>query len=221
MELLEFARGPVLTYSLAVFVLGTVWRLLGVLLLPIRRIPSRPREGTSARTEFYGALRGIVRRLWPYPAFRKAALFATLNGYVFHIGLAIVVFGFGPHILFIEEFIGLSWGNLPSNVIYAVGVLTVGSLIAALVHRLFNPPQRLISTFNDYFSWFVTIAPVVTGLLASAHLGARYETLLAVHILSVALLLVWFPFGKLMHAFLFPLARGATGIRMTHRGAQV
>ena len=29
MELLAFARGPALTFSLAIFVLGVVWRLVG------------------------------------------------------------------------------------------------------------------------------------------------------------------------------------------------
>lgn len=63
--------------------------------------------------------------------------------------------------------------------------------------------------------------PVMTGLAATSHLGARYETLLGLHILSICLFLIWFPFGKLMHAFLFVLSRGATAARFKHRGAQV
>ena len=34
MELLDFARGPALQFAIAVFVLGTLWRLVGVLMLP-------------------------------------------------------------------------------------------------------------------------------------------------------------------------------------------
>ena len=221
MELLEFARGPAMNVAMTVFIFGVVWRLVALLALPYRGIKSRPREGVVPEGEISSGFKGVVRRMWPYPTFVKAALFSTVNGYVFHIGLAIIVFGFGPHILFFKNLIGLSWGNLPNNLVYAVGVLTVGSLVAALVHRLVDLPKRLISTFNDYFSWLVTFAPVVTGLLASAHLGARYETLLAVHILSIALFLIWFPFGKLMHSFLFAFSRGVTGIRMKHRGAQI
>ena len=48
-----------------------------------------------------------------------------------------------------------------------------------------------------------------------------YPVPLAVHLLTVELLLIWFPFGKLMHAFLFALSRGATGIRFSHRGVEV
>jgi nitrate reductase gamma subunit len=77
---------------------------------------------------------------------------------------------------------------------------------------------RLISTANDYFSWFVTALPVVSGLMAVSHLWAPYETLLAVHLLSVALLLIWFPFGKLMHAFLVFVTRSETAIHYSRRG---
>ena len=221
MELLQFARGPALSFAMVVFVAGVLWRMIGILALPFIKIPSRAREGVLPSGEVRGWFEGIWRRMWPHKNFVEQALFSTLNGYVFHIGLFIVVFLFGPHIFFIKGLTGLSWGALPSNLVFAIGVVTAMSLVASLVHRLTNPVQHLISTFNDYFSWFVTITPVLTGLLAVSHLWLRYETALGLHILSVALLLVWFPFGKLMHAFLFVVSRGATGARMKHRGAQI
>ena len=49
------------------------------------------------------------------------------------------------------------------------------------------------------------LAPLITGILAFAHVGGRYETLLAVHLLSVEAMFIWLPFGKLMHtALTFP-----------------
>jgi nitrate reductase gamma subunit len=113
----------------------------------------------------------------------------------------------------------LAWPNLPNAIIYLCGAITIGALIVVLGRRLSHPVLRLLSNFDDYFSWFFTIAPVVTGMLAVAHLGARYETLLAIHILSVALLLVWFPFGKLMHAALVFVSRGSTGALFERKGA--
>lgn len=216
MNLLDFARGPALTFAGAVFVLGTLWRLAGVLLLPRMRDLSPPREGAPA--PWWGAVRAIVRRMWPRREFLATTMFATVNSYVFHLGLAIVVFGLAPHILFIRNVSGWSWPALPSNLVYAVGVVTLAALLAALARRLTHPVLRLISNSGDYLSWAVTALPVATGLLATSHLGARYETLLAVHILSIAAFLVWFPFGKLMHAFLFAFSRGATGMRFSHRG---
>ncbi len=216
MDLLDFARGPALRAAMVIFVLGTVWRLVAVLLLPRLRDKSAPREGAAA--PLAGALYSIVRRMWPRPTFVQPTLLPMINSYTFHIGLAIVVFGLAPHILFLRDLFGVTWPALPSNVVYAVGVVTLAALVAALVRRLLHPVTRLLSTAGDYISWFVTAAPVATGLLAASHLGARYETLLAIHVLSIVALLVWFPFGKLMHAFLFALSRGATGIRFSHRG---
>jgi hypothetical protein len=51
----------------------------------------------------------------------------------------------------------------------------------------------------------LVILPLVSGILAFAHIGAPYQTLLALHLLSVEAMFVWFPFGKLMHtALTFP-----------------
>ncbi|HEX9626684.1 MAG TPA: hypothetical protein VGA00_07085 [Acidiferrobacterales bacterium] len=215
MDLLDFARGPALQWSLYILVIGVAWRLIGVLLLRRKADHSEPRSTATAR----GALFTIWRRMWPRKEFQARTVYGQTVGYVFHIGLALVVFGFVPHILFIKDLTGLSWPGLPSNVVYLIGVVTLAALILALVRRMTHPVLRLLSNFDDYFSWIVTTLPVLTGLLAVAHLGARYETLLAIHILSVELLFVWFPFGKLMHAILFAFSRGSTGALFARRGA--
>ena len=95
------------------------------------------------------------------------------------------------------------------------------ALITALGRRLKHPVLRMISNFDDYFSWLVTTLPVVTGLLAVAHVGARYELLLALHILSFEAFLIWFPFGKLMHSIIVFGSRYTTGVTFTRRGARV
>ena len=219
MELLEFARGPALTFAITVFIAGVVFRIVSLALMWRTRDSS---EGSSReKPVFVAAVREIIRRLWPQNAYKQRTLFMLINGYVFHIGLAIIVFLLAPHILFFKDLVGLSWSSLPNNVIYAVSIVTTVSLIAQLVMRLSNPAQRIISTFDDYFSWIVTFLPVITGVIATSHLGARYETLLGLHILSVALLLVWMPFGKMMHWFLVFVTRAQTGAHLSHRGAQL
>jgi nitrate reductase gamma subunit len=219
MELLEFARGPALTFAITVFIAGVVFRIVSLFLLWRTRDSS---AGSSReRSAFSAALREIVRRLWPQSAYKQRTLFMLINGYVFHFGLAIIVFFLLPHIVFFKDLVGLSWPSLPNNVIYAISIVTTVSLIAALVMRISNPAQRIISTFDDWFSWLVTFLPVITGIIATSHLGARYETLLGLHILSVALLLIYLPFGKLMHWFLVFVTRSQTGAHLSHRGAQL
>jgi nitrate reductase gamma subunit len=219
MTLLDFARGPALQIAMAVFVFGVLWRFLSLLLLPWMRERSAPRAGAPSRVS--AAAGSFVRHMWPAKPYVRSSLFAVINGYVFHVGLAIIVFGLAQHILFIRGLFGVSWPNLPTGIVSIVAVITLASLLAALARRLANPVMRLISTANDYFSWLVTVLPVATGLLAVSHLWARYETLLAIHLLSVALFLIWFPFGKLMHAFLVFLTRSETGVFYSRRGVEI
>ena len=216
MELLDFARGPAIQFGLYAFVIGTVWRLLGILLLAAKPDHSAPRQSGG----FFAALKVIYTRSFTARAFKQDTRYPAVLGYLLHIGLFITVFLFVPHILFFEGLFGFEWPGLPNNVIYFVGVITAGVGVALLIRRLTHPVLKLISNFDDYFSWLVTMAPIITGLIIPIRFGIRYETLLAIHILSVALLLAWLPFGKLAHTFLVFFSRGTTGMVLERRGAK-
>jgi nitrate reductase gamma subunit len=216
MDLLDFARGPAMQWSFMIFVAGVLWRLLGVFLLRPRPDLSEPRVAGAA--PYVGAVKKVFHYLWPRKEFRSRNLTPTVLAYVLHLGLAIVVFGGAFHLLFIRDLFGVTWPALPSAFVYFTGAATVVAAIALLVRRIMDPVTRLLSNFDDYFSWFVTVLPVVTGLMAVAHFGARYETLLALHVLSFQLLLVWFPFGKLMHAFFWGPSKALTGYAFTRKG---
>jgi nitrate reductase gamma subunit len=222
MDLLEFARGPALGLAFAIFALGSLWRLAGILRLPARRALSEPRGIATGA----GAARAIVGHMWHAQTFRRRALGRTLNAYGYHLGLAIVAFGFVPHIAFVERLTGLSWPAPPGWLFVAgVGLAFVG-LGYALLERLTSPVLRLLSTFDDYASWLVTFLPLVTGMalvmlpLASTYpLASDRPVAVAVHLMSLELLLAWLPFGKLAHAFLAFYSRAATGAAFARRGA--
>jgi nitrate reductase gamma subunit len=135
------------------------------------------------------------------------------------MGLFAVVLLFTPHIVLLGSLFGFTWPGLPSSLITIISVLTLTLFLAVLFRRLTNRVMRLLSNFDDYFSWFITMLVLVTGLAATAHIGARYETLLAIHILSVDALLIWFPFGKLMHAFYIFPSRALNGALLARKGA--
>lgn len=90
MELLDFARGPALAASLAILASGIAWRLFGIARIPRRPDFSEPRSTATAA----GAMRGILSRMLPYREFRSAATFSAANGYVYHIGLALIAFAY-------------------------------------------------------------------------------------------------------------------------------
>ncbi len=218
MNLLDFARGLGLQIALIIFVLGIFWRLVGVALIPWRRKFSDTRRGKG---EVWGlGFKAIETRSWPLEEFHKVIWFQHYSGYIWHIGFFIVLLFFQPHIAFFKSIFGFSWWGLPNDVILVVGAIAVATLVALLLRRLWHPVLRKISNADDYISWVVTALPLITGFMSYAHEGPRYETMLALHILSVELLLVWFPFGKLMHAILVFPSRFQIGMSFGRRGVR-
>jgi len=217
MEFLEFARGPALQVASLIFVAGVIWRLFHIFLIQKKVDISEPRQGGLRA----GGVRAYFSRFMHHKDFRPRTRISTVLAYTIHIGLAIVVFGSAPHILLIESLTGLSWPPLPTVVIHVAGAVTLAALVTSLGRRLGHPVLSLLSNFDDYFTWLVATLPVLTGLMTVAHLGARYEMLLALHIMSFNVFLVWFPFGKLMHSFLVFGSRYTTGFTFTRKGARV
>lgn len=215
MELLDFARGPALQVAVLIFALGIFWRLIHLLLLAKKVDLSEARQGGT----FGGGVRTIFSRFRHHEPFRKRTRYGTILGYTLHLGLAIIFLGGAPHILFIKSFSGLEWTPLPTIVIHIAAAATLAALLTALGRRLRNPVMKLISNFDDYFSLIITMLPVLTGILAVAHVGARYETLLGLHIMSFNAFLIWFPFGKLMHSIIVFGSRYSTGATFTRKGA--
>ncbi|MES2841365.1 MAG: hypothetical protein V4794_13895 [Pseudomonadota bacterium] len=207
MDLLDWARGPLLVASLAICGAGIGWRLLW-----LWRMPAGGRGGAPARVDYgkAAAFRAALTRTLPPGGFHPSATLVTANPYVFHIGLLVVFLGYAPHIAFIHRLTGLTWPALPDLVMYIAAAGTIVSLLMALLFRLTDPVLRQISHADDWITWTVTFLPVLTGMalvgdpsdtiLSRDHV--IYRAPLAVHLLSLELLLVWFPFGKLMHALL-------------------
>lgn len=224
MDLLDWARGPLLALALAIFLAGCGWRAWALLRLPAARAGGRERTrfGTGA------AARAALRRFAVPGGFSPSATLVTFNPYLFHIGLALVFFGYAPHIAFVRRLTGLAWPALPDAVMYVAAGVTISSLLLALLFRLTDPVLRRISRSDDLLSWALTMLPLLTGMAVvgepSSALLAQpapvYRTPLAVHLLSVELLLVWFPFGKLMHAFLVLPARMQLATFFGRRGVR-
>ena len=216
-SLLDFARGPAFEAALAIMTFGIAWRLAGILAL------ARSVDRSEPRSRFSGlrGLRIIVSRSWPRAEFRERVLEWDIVGYLFHIGYAVAILGYAPHIVLIRNLFGLRWPGLPGGIIAFAAGVSAASLLALLGHRLRSPVLRQISNFDDYFTWLVTFVPLVTGLMAYYGIGADFQMMLGLHILSADILFVWLPFGKLMHVILLVLSRGATGAAYGRRGAPV
>lgn len=214
-ELLEWARGPGFQIAVVIFVAGVVIRIVETLML------GRKKNLAEAKgSEMSSGLRTIVSRSFHDKSTFKRSGFTIVAGYTFHIGLFVTILFFAPHILMFKEVSGLSWPSLPTPIVDAATVLTMISLLAIIVHRFRDPVLRFLTNTEDILVWTVTILPFITGYIAFHRIGFTAPSLLAMHILSVELLLVVFPFTKLMHAFTIFLARWYNGAIAGYRGVQ-
>ena len=214
-ELLTWVRGPGFQIASIIFTLGIMLRLGEILMLG-RKANLAEAKGSAMSS----GLRTVFSRTVPDAATFKRSAFTVVAGYIFHIGLFVVIFLFAPHILFFKDLLNISWPSLPSPVIDATSVITIITLIVVLVHRLKDPVKRFLSNYDDYIGWFVTILPLITGYIAFRRVGMSAPSLIAIHLLSVQLLMVVFPFTKLMHMFTIFLARWYNGAISGYRGVQ-
>ena len=213
---LTWVRSTGLNISIGIFLLGMLWRLFEIYSLQRKPDLAVPRHRPGA-----SGLHTMFRRSVPPPGMFKRSPVSYAAGYVFHIGLFIIVFLFAQHIKLIQALTGLSWPALPAQFIDATAVVTLATLLLVLVERINKPVKRFLSTFDDYAGWALTFFPVLTGYLASRHLLLPYTGMLGLHILSVELLLIFLPFTKLMHAFTLWGSRWYNGDANAKKGVPV
>ena len=212
-ELLLWIRGPALQIATVIFLLGAVVRIAEILLLGRKKNLAEARGSAVA-----GGLRTIFSRSIPDRGTLQRSTFNVVAGYVFHIGFFITLLFFAPHILLFHDVFGIRWPSLPTPLVDATAIVTMIALLAVLAHRLRHPVMRFLSRFEDYLVWLVTILPLITGYLAFHRIGLAPPMLIALHILSVELLMVIFPFTKLMHAFTLFMARYYNGAIAGYKG---
>lgn len=213
LALLTWARGPALALALAICLGGILLRLFEILALG-RKADLAPARATSPGSGW----RTVFSRFLPVPGMLRLAPLTYLGGYVFHVGWAVALLCFVPHIELVRSVLGIGWPGLPNALVDATTVAAILALIAVLAGRLADPVKRLLSGAGDWLAWALTLVPLVTGYAAYHHLLHNYTLLLALHVLSVDLLLALLPFTTLFHAVGLFLARWYGGDIAARKG---
>ncbi len=213
---LLWVRGPGLTLAIGIFIFGMLLKLLEIFLLGRKRNLAALRSSGVAE----GFRTVFSRSLPPEGDTLRRPGFTFVFGYAFHIGLFVVIFLLTPHIQIAQSMTGLSWPALPTPVVDVFAVVSLIAMMALLWHRLTSPLLKYLSTGGDYLVWALTFIPLLSGYMTYHHLLLPYTWLLAIHIFSVELLLVLFPFTKLTHTFTLFLSRWYTGMMAGQKGVQ-
>ena len=139
-----------------------------------------------------------------------------IAGYLFHLGLLVLLLFAQPHVDFYAERIaGFGWSTLPHWGFILASEIAFAGLILLWIYRVMNPVTRLLSGFGDHVASLLVFMVMFSGCLA---LGQSHEALRLLHLFLAELLLLYFPFSSLMHTFTFVLSRGYTGAAMARKG---
>ena len=203
----------VLAYvAIAVFLFGFLARIWVYARTPAPlKIPLNPSPVTAG---------GVAPRVLAEVALFKSLFFSNrviwLAGYVFHIGLLLVLV---KHIRFLIPVSPAALNYITTFEMYA-GVIMIGGLALLLLLRLVVDRTAYVSVMSDYILLILLISIATTGLLAKHFYRVDVtkvkefmmgiisfnpqtmpmEIIFIVHISLVLLLLVYFPFSKLMHS---------------------
>lgn len=210
MTFLQITEGPLWYLASAVFVIGVLWRLIGIL-----RLGRTVDRSVARNSGFSGALKAIALHSVPHGGNLKRTTYHFLTGYGFHLGLFALLFFAAPHVAFIKSLIGVGWPAMPRWGFLIAAEAAFAGLILMWVRRMTDPVMRRLSDADDHIATWLVFVVMLTGCLAlqEAHDGLR-----ATHMLFVEALMIYFPFSRLMHTFTFLFARAYTGATYGRRG---
>lgn len=199
-------------FAAVVFIFGMLWRLWGYLRTPM----PWPAAVTPAPETEGGAIARVLGDVLIFPNLFKADKWLWLGSWVFHICLAAILF---RHLRYFTY-------PVPSVVLYMETVaLYFGYVFGATIlylfwRRLALPRTLYVSGVPDYFALILLAAIAGTGLLVSywAHVylvdvkafilglltlkpvAPPMHPLFLLHLSLVIIMMVYFPFSKLLHA---------------------
>jgi nitrate reductase gamma subunit len=199
-------------FSAFSFVTGMLWKLIGYLrtpmLYPHALTPGPKTEG--------GAILRVLGDVTIFPNLFKADKWLWAGAWIFHVALAAVLFRHlryftypVPGLVLFMETVALFFGCL------------LGATLLFLFWRRLGLPRTLyISTIPDYFAlallgliagtgltvsyWLhvniVDVKGFIVGLMTFHPVAIPRHPLFLLHLFSVLILMLYFPFSKLLHA---------------------
>ncbi len=196
----------------AIFAAGLALRVWQYARTPVPlKIPTTPAPTTRA-----GAMLRVLREVTVFESLFKSNKWIWLFGWIFHVSLALVLF---RHLRYFTQPVWPLVSLMQPFGVYA-GFAMVAALFALWVRRVILARMRYISDAFDHLvlllliaigasglamkfvahTDIVTVKGFMLGLMAFDWQPLPADPLLLTHLALVAVLMVIFPFSKLLHA---------------------
>jgi nitrate reductase gamma subunit len=201
----EFVSGPLVWVAFLVFFGGSLYRLIWM------ASTARKDRVVYPYMSLKFGLRSILHWIIPFAnvSMRKQPVM-TAVAFIFHLCLLITPIFLLAHNVMLRESWGIKWWSLPP---IAADIMTVAVVIGGLFfigRRLRLPEVKNVTTYSDFLLIALVLAPFVTGFIAY-HQWFAYKTMVILHIVTGALMLMAIPFTRLAHMLFFLFTRAYMG----------
>jgi nitrate reductase gamma subunit len=200
----DLVSGPLVWVAFIVFIGGMLYQFLTMLKLAKK---DKIYPYMSMR---YG-LRSLVHWVVPFASRNMRMRYeTTIITFSFHLCLILVPIFLVAHVVMFSLSWGPKWGTLADGTADWLSVLVAFAAFFFLVRRWMLPEVRFVTFASDYLLLAVVAAPFVTGFMAHMQ-WFDYETMVVIHMISGAVMLMAIPFTRLSHMLFFPFTRAYMG----------
>ena len=203
--LIEFGRGPLFRFAVALAVLGIV-RHVVLSLWGVRQMLARAGD---KRLDLGAVVQRTFVNLNPARWFRGNRGLYSVVSTLFHVGLILVPIFLAGHIRLWQRGIGASWAALPASWADALTILTLVTAVLLVVGRAGYAGSRGISRLQDWLLPILIALEFLSGYLLAHPVSNPFDLRLVtfVHVGVGDLLLVVTPFTKIAHCALLPFSQ--------------
>jgi len=158
----------------------------------------------------YG-LRSLVHWIIPFATTNMRMRYeTTIVTFAFHLCLVLMPIFLTAHVAMVAFSWGIHWPMLSELAADGLTIVVIMACIFFVMRRLMLPEVRFVTYPSDYFLLLVAAAPFITGFMAHRQ-WFNYETVVIIHMICGAAMLILIPFTRLSHMLFFPFTRAYMG----------
>jgi nitrate reductase gamma subunit len=205
MDIYELVRGPFAWVALIIFVTGSLYRIIAML------VTGKKEHALDPSTNFRGAVRSVLHGLIPFGStyMRKQPLFAIIT-IGFHLCVILLPLFLLAHIVLWYESWQILWWSLPDFVADLMAIWVILACIYFLGRRWVVPEVKKVTRPSDILLPIIVLLTFLTGFLAY-HQWGPYRPIMILHVLAGEIFLIAIPFSKLGHMLFFMFSRAYMG----------
>jgi len=196
-----FVSGPLVWLAFVVFLGGMIYQFVSMLQL------ARKDKVVYPYLDVKYGLRSLFHWMVPFASRNMRARYeTTIVTFAFHLSLILVPILLTAHVAMFAFSWGPQWTTISDSAADWLTVTVILALLFFLVRRWMLPEVRFVTAWSDYLLLLIVLAPFLTGFMAYRQ-WFDYETMVVIHMVSGAALLMAIPFTRLSHMLFFPFTR--------------